>query len=242
MSEEFIKQFQKLPESNFVEKVHGRLERKARIQAVKRYSILSAFALIFVLGMSMTFSSTVRAYVLQTLEEIAGIPFTITNNYPGHPGEKEITVPSKSLSLEEAQVRFPSPIALPAYVPQGYERRGDVSLTTFADPDMPLLTTIFLDVTWETQNGNVFVLSIRHCSSGLENCRWVVGEGALEEITLNGRPAVVLRGGWNYDTRQYDFSFPAAIEWKYDEKTIYSLTGSQGISLDELIRIAESIP
>jgi hypothetical protein len=67
-----------------------------------------------------------------------------------------------------------------------------------------------------------------------------VGEDAIEEINLNGRPAVIVRGGWNDDTRQYDFSLPAAIEWKVDENTIYSLTGYQ--SLEELIRIAESIP
>lgn len=242
MNDEYIKQFQKLPDSNFVEKVHRRLERKARIQTVKRYFFLSTFVLISGLGMAMTFSSTVRAYVLQTLEEVAGIPFEITNNYPGHPDEEENIAPSETLSLEEAQLRFPSPIALPAYVPKEYQRRDAVSLTTFADPGTPSFTTIFLDITWETKGGNVFILSIRHCSSGLENCRWVVGEGAIEEITLKDRPAVVLRGGWNYDTKQYDFSLPAVIEWKYDENTIYSLTGSQSLSLAELIKIAESIP
>jgi hypothetical protein len=87
------------------------------------------------------------------------------------------------------------------------------------------------------------MLSIRHCPSGLEYCGWIVGEGALEEITLNGRPAVIQRGGWNSDTQQYDFSMAVTIiQWKYDENTIYSLTDSRRLSLDELIRIAESIP
>jgi hypothetical protein len=190
----------------------------------------------------MTFSSSARAYVLQTLEEIAGLRFNITNDYPGSLGEEENIVPSEMLSLEEAQRRLPFPILLPAYVLQGYERRDALALTTFADPDAPLYTTIFLNIIWENKGGEAFMLSIRHCPSGLEYCGWSVGEGALEEITLNGRPAVIQRGAWNYDTRQYDFSFPVIeIQWKYDENTIYSLTGNRSLE-DELIRIAESIP
>jgi hypothetical protein len=240
MNEDFIKQFKRLPDANLVEKIQARLERKERRQTMRRYSLLSAFALIFVFGVFITVSSPARAYVLQTIEEIAGLKFEITSGYPGVPGEQVHTAPSEQLSLEEAQSRFPAPISLPTYVPAGYARQEPLSLTTFEKPDLPLYTTIFLDIHWENKNGGAFMLNIRHCPGGLEYCGWIVGEAAIEEITLNGRPAVIVRGGWNDDTRQYDFSLPTAIEWKVDESTIYSLTGNQ--SLEELIRIAESIP
>ena len=71
MNEEFIKQFRRPPDFSFVEKIQMRLERKERIQVAKRYIVLSVLVLIFSFGMLMTFSSTARAEVLQTLEEIA---------------------------------------------------------------------------------------------------------------------------------------------------------------------------
>ena len=71
----------------------------------------------------------------------------------------------------------------------------------------------------------------------------VVGNGAVEEILLNGSHAVIVHGAWNHDTRQYDLSTVTAIQWKYDENTVYTLSSwNQNLSLDELIQMAESIP
>jgi len=39
-----------------------------------------------------------------------------------------------------------------------------------------------------------------------------VGNGAVEEIMLNGSPAVIVHGSWNHDTRQYDLSTVTAIQ------------------------------
>lgn len=241
MNEDFIKQFRRLPDTDFVENIHRRLERKERIQAIKRSSAFAALALIFGFGILMTFSSTVRAAVLQTIEEIAGLRFEVTTNYPGVSEEEVTVVPSEHLSLEDAQSRFPSPIVLPTYVPPGYERRADVTFVVLGD--MPMLI-----IKWHNDEAiREFHLDIRHCPSGAENCGRIVGEGALEEIMLNGRPAVVVRGGWNYDTKQYELSLDglAIVElmWKYDDQTIYMLRADEReISIQELIKIAESIP
>lgn len=237
MNEEYLKQFRRMPDASFTEKIHARLARRERWQVIKRYTVFSAFASIFAFGMLMTLSSTVRASVLQTIEEIAGLRFDVTTDYPGDPGEEEIIAPHEYLSLEEAQSRFPSPVSLPAYLPQGSARQGDVLLTFFS-PDMLMLT-----ITWDNPETGSFTLEILRCSSGSENCGLVVGEGALEEISLNGVPAVVVRGAWDADRQQYDASRPVSIRWKFDEYTIYTLASwSSEKSLDELVRIAESIP
>jgi hypothetical protein len=237
MNEDYLKQFRRMPDANFVDKIHSRLERKEQRQAIKRVSAFSALALIIAFGMVMTFSSTVRAEVLQTIEEIAGLRFDVTTDYPGDPDEVVTIVPSEYLSLEEAQNRFPSPVALPAYTPRGTTRREDVLLTYWSS-DLPSLT-----ITWDNPETGEFILDIRPCSTVTDNCGLILGEGALEEITLNGEPAVIVRGAWNYDTRLYDTSVTSAIRWKYDENTVYSLsTWSQDMPLEELIRIAESIP
>jgi len=238
MNENYLKQFRKSPDSQFIEKIHARLEKKERLQVIKKYFAFSALSVIFLLGILMTISSTVRADVLRTIEEIAGLRFDVTSNYPGIPDEKVTIVPSEYLSLVEAQNRFPSPVMLPAYVPQGYERQTDVEF--FVLGDIPTLITRWGST--EKHTGNI-ELDIKHCSSGFENCGMTVGEGSLEEIMLNEKPAAVIRGSWNYDTQQYDLSATTAIQWKYDENTIYTLsTWNQDMPLEELIRMAESIP
>jgi hypothetical protein len=236
MNDDFIKQFRKLPDSNLTDKIRIRLERKERMHTIKRYSILPALILIFAFSMLMTFSSTVRAEVLQTIEEIAGLSFDVTIHYPGGGDEDVIIIPSEYLSLEEARSRFPSPIVLPTYIPQGYERDNDVMLTPFTNPPMPMLA-----ITWTNAEHSGFGLDILHCSIGLENCGLTVGEGALEETILNGVPAVVIHGAWDSDAQQYDTSVTTAIRWKYDENTIYTISSWTAMSLDELRRIAESI-
>lgn len=235
MNEDYLRQFKKSPSSQFMEKVQTRLEKKERMQTIKRYSALSALTLVFMFGMLMTFSSTVRAEVLRTIEEIAGLQFDVTSQYPGT-GE-EIIAPSEYLSLEEAQSRFPSPIMLPTYLPQGYEQPAEVALSDLGN--RPILTII-----WNSKDkwtGNI-ILDIMHCPSGFENCGRIVGEGSIEEIMLNEKPAVIVNGAWNYDTKQYDLSMTTAIQWKHDENTIYMLSSWSRMPLEELIRMAASIP
>jgi hypothetical protein len=238
MNDDFIKQFQKSPDSRFVERTHARLEKRERIQMFKRYSIFSTFALIFMFGMLMTFSSAARADVISIIEKIAGLHYEVTSNYPSYPDEDVITIYPEYLSLEDARSRFPFPIQLPIYVPDGYERRTDVELYYWGDGAPELV------IRWEDNDkhtGHIF-LRIKHCSSNLQPCGLIVGEGALEEITLNGKPAVVVRGSWNYDTHQYDLSAGIDIQWRYDENTVYTLSTWGEDKLEELIKTAESIP
>lgn len=238
MNENYLKQFKQAPDSAFVERIRARLEKKERFQAIKKHSVFSVLTLIFLFGLLMTFSSTVRAAVLQTLQEIAGLQFEITSKYPGT-GD-EITVPSEYLSLEEAQSRFPSPIMLPTYLPQGYEQPGEVVLSE----DLFLLMII-----WESKEqwAASISLDIWHCPSGVEKCGLTVGEGAVEEIVLNEKPAVLVRGGWNYDTKQYELYHGSlamiGLMWKYDDQTVYMLRADeQTVPVQELIKMAESIP
>jgi len=200
--------------------------------------MLSGLAVIFVFGMLMTFSSTVRAGVINLIEEIGGLQFEVTINYPGSPEEDVTIIEPEYLSLEEARSRFPSPIRLPTHVSQGFERLAEVQYYIWSD-DTSTLTVI-----WEKREGDTLVgmisLDIAPCPSSSTSCGMIVGEGALEEITLNGKPAAVIRGAWNYDTKEYDLSLDTAIQWRYDENTVYRIS-SHAISLDELIKMAESI-
>jgi len=238
MNDDYVKSFRKLPDARLIERIHVRLERKERRQALKRYSLLSAFALIFVFGMLMTFSSTVRAEVIGIFMKIGGVNYTVTSEFPGNPHIPEVVLEPEILSWEEAKSRFVSPLELPTYVPEGYEREADVPLTIWSGDNAHTL-----EVIWRKKGQfPMIVLFIAQCQADAQGCGWSVGEGALEEITLNGKPAALFRGSWDVDKQQYDLSVMTSVMWRYDENAFYKLWSFDQNLADELIKMAESIP
>lgn len=236
MNDDYIKRFRKLPDSRLIERIHARLEKRERRKVIKRYSLLSFLALTFVFGLLMTFSSTVRAAVLQAIEQIAGLRFEVTTDYPGDPDKPVVELVPEHLTWEEARSRFLSPLQLPAYVPQGYEQEPKVQLYIWGDGSPSL------QIVWRKESYVLIGMFITQCRSDSPSCGTIVGDGALQEFTLNGKPAVLIRGGWNSDVQEWDRSIAINIMWRYDENTVYQLFSGDENLLDELIKMAESIP
>jgi hypothetical protein len=242
MNEDYLKRFQKMPDSLFLDKIQLRLARKERVGMIKRYVRLSVLTLFFAFGLLMAVSSQARADVISLFEKIGGLDYQITNNYPGGSDEDITIIEPEFLSLEDARSRFPSPVQLPTYVPQGYERPadGNVELYNWGNG-----ASLSLKIMWRKWEENKLVgmidFDISQCSSASSSCGMIVGDGALGEITLNGKPATLVRGAWNYDTQHYDLSLEMDIQWRYDDNTVYRLS-SWSVSLEELIKMAESIP
>ena len=238
MNEDFIKQFRRLPDTAFVEKVRARLERREHRQALKRYSLLSVLTLLFVFGMLMTFSSTVRAEVIDIFLKIGGVQYTVDREYPGK-GLPEVLLEPEVLSWEEARSRFISPLELPAYIPEGYEREAEVQLTIWSGDDAHTL-----EVIWRKKEQSPMIgLFIAQCQEDAQGCGIGVGEHeALEEITLNGKPATLIRGAWDVDEQRYDLSSMVSVTWRYDENAFYKLWSFDPSLADELIKMAESVP
>jgi len=236
MNEEYLKGFRKTLDSQRLEKIHLRLERREHSQKIKQYLTRSFLALILAFGMLFTFSPTVRAQVLYYWKKVAGMTFMVSNDLPA---DAYIMNVDDSWSLEEAQARFASPISLPSYVPQGYERTS--TLQHILDGYVDLVT-----ITWK--NGYESIdLTIQHCFPDLEfdgikgvNCGAGIGENSIEEITLNGKPAALV-----YDPRMSESrnSDGLKIFWLYNENTVYSLFFlDKDLTQEELIKMAESIP
>lgn len=252
MNEEFIKQFRKSPDLQMVEKIYARLERRERAQRYKNYITRSALVLLLMFGLLMTFSSTARVVFAQSIEQyiFAEFPTCYTGYKPVDDKDtapdliyfkclirKVITInPSEYQTLEDAQARFPSPTVLPSYVPHGFERRADLEF--FDLTDQPTLV-----ITWDLKdNYKRIKLLASHNSMELENYSQSLGDWAMEKTTLNGEPAIIVRGTWNMNAQESGFMMNG-IMWRYDENTVYALMSlEQAVPLDELIKIAESIP
>ncbi|MCC7187328.1 MAG: hypothetical protein IT312_01190 [Anaerolineales bacterium] len=250
MNEDFLQQFQRRPSANLLKKIHARLERKERIQAIRYQFARSALVLLFTFGMLITLSSKVRASVIQTVKYVLQRDLMLCNwslntfwtsedlNIFYCDGGNGVlaTNPGQNLSLEDAQVLFASSIALPTYVPERFERLENIEF--FDLPDQPALA-----VTWNRENHYSRIkLLISHHSMPIEEYAQTLGEGAIEETTLGVKPAIIVRGTWNIGTQENDFMM-TALMWRYDHNTVYSLMSlEQAIPLDELIKMAESIP
>ena len=229
-----------MPNPILLEKIHVRLEGKGRKYMIKQFSTLSVMTLIVVFGVVLIFSSAVRVEALQTVEHVQVLICKKLQMYCGGNGvltpKQGLYVPLEYLSLNDAQVRFLSPIVLPTYVPQGFERLADMEL--FDLPGQPTLI-----VTWDRQNHYSRIkLLISHHSFEIKEYAQTLGKGAIEETVLDGKPAIVVRGVWNIGVQENDFMI-TALMWRYDENTVYSLLSlEQAVPLDELLKIAESIP
>jgi hypothetical protein len=240
MNEDFMRQFQKMPDSILLEKIHVRLVGKERKHRIKQYLTYSVTTLIFVFGVVLIFSSAIRVKALQTVEHVQILICKKLQMYCSGDGvltpEQGLYVPLEYLSLNDAQVRFISPIVLPTYTPQGFERLANVEF--FDLPGQPTLV-----VTWNHPNHyGLIKLLISHHSFEIKEYAQTLGKGAIEETVLDGKPAIIVRGVWNIGVQENGFMI-TALMWRYDENTVYSLLSlEQAVPLDELLKMAESIP
>ena len=165
-----------------------------------------------------------------------------TSDYPGI-GESEEIVDSKFVTLEETIIIFPGTISLPTVLPDGFNLESEVELVNFPG-GLSMAALKWLKSSPDGERSGMS-LSIFYIADNVvkDNITVVVGDEAIEEININGKPAALLRGGWNYDTKSYDPGIPnLGVRWEYDERTIYELNGSdEAIEPEVLIRIAESI-
>lgn len=219
-----------------LDKIHVRLERRERSQKIKQYITRSTLALILAFSMLLAFSPTARAQVLYYWKKVAGMTFMVSNDLPA---DAYIMKVDDYWTLEEAQTHFASPISLPSYVPQGYERASTVE--HILDGYVDLVTA-----TW-TNGYETIDLTIQHCFPALEvdgikgaNCGAGAIKKSIEEITLNGKPAALVYGS---DTGRSSLSTGLSIFWLYNENTVYALNfPGKDLSREELIKMAESIP
>jgi hypothetical protein len=140
-------------------------------------------------------SPAARAAVVSLIQEIGGVSFFETADYPGI--DKPNIVPEKNLSLTEAQAELPFSISLPGWVPEGFVREETVRITRFSDAYTPVT------ITWRGKIANgedaSFELMI-----GQTIGDWVVGQESVETVEINGHDAALVRGMWNADKKEWD--------------------------------------
>jgi hypothetical protein len=238
MNDKFLRNYRITPRAAFSHDLRKRLEihegktlreRNFRIHPIALGTI--AFLLVFVI--TLVVSPAARAQVQEWVGMIGGVLFTATGDYPGGDGPVTI-VSSNEMSLDEARAVLPFTVDLPAWVPEGYVLEETVSIPRFLDGK----GRVFIH--WDATQKPLLELEIEDHSP--EESNWVVGEGSIEEVLVDGEPAALVRGGWNADAKQWEDRGQIHLYVSHKGLTyIFSTIGNE-ISIDELIRIAESLP
>jgi hypothetical protein len=204
----------------------------SRFLAPKRLA-LGLLALVAALALTLVASPVARAQLAGVLRTLGGVSFNEVDAHPGAASGAPVTVPHQTLTIAEAQSSLGFDLSLPAWAPSGYALQNDVTVFSF---DNGALT--FARLAWYGDMGQVIGLQVESPGSAT----WQVGPDSLEETTVNGQPAAVLRGMWNADTSEWVRTSAITLSWDRGAVT-YHLSSSDGsTSAQTLVQMAESIP
>lgn len=238
MNDQFLRDYYKVPDQKALQLMEEKLRLTQNHTHSQRWQlplkpVLVVGVFIILIGVLLSVSPGVRAQVSEWIQQIGGVFVLETNEYPGR-GPVE-TIPFEQYSFEEIANELPFEISLPGWIPEEFEIIPTVKVARFNQ------TAVTAYIDWKSLSGPILSLMIQHRLDG-KNGGLIVGEGSVEEYLVNGEPAALVRGGWNADIQEWDFNLKVlTLSWKHDDQT-YVLQGIEdNISVEELLKIAESI-
>jgi hypothetical protein len=239
MNDQFLRDYYKFPNQRSIQKVVNRLHLNREKHKTNRMILtlkpMAIVILVLVLISTLLLvSPVVRAQVNEWIQQIGGVFILETNEYPGM-GSPVQTLPYEQYSLNEVENELPFALGLPQWIPDDFEMVPLVKVTRFDE----IAISAYID--WKTPSDSIFSLIIQHRLDG-ENGGLVVGEGSVQEYLVNSEPAALIMGGWNANTQMWDNNLDViTLSWYHDGQ-LYTLQGiNQDVSLDDLLKIAESI-
>lgn len=236
MNDRFLKDYSIAPSHAFVQDLRDHLgiqnENGMRVSTLRLRPIaLGAITLVLALIITLTISPSVRAQLQEWTGEIAGVLFTTTGDYPGEDGAVTI-IPSEEMGLEEARSILPFAIDLPTSIPEGYALEENVSILRFEDG----VERVYIH--WRAPGKALLELNIENTTEP----KWLVGPESIEEVLVNGKPAALVRGGWNADTKQWDQMETLTLYLPHKDQTYIFVAREDDIPVEKLLHIAESLP
>lgn len=235
MNEDFLTRHRKAPPREFGAALYKRINMQMNTRRSFRPFTFAAALCVAILT-ALAFSPAARAAFNGLIVNIGGMIFFEPDESASQatplPEFKVTLVPEELLSLAEAEAKLPYPIRLPAWAPDGFTMGDSVRVAHFPGADAPQVT-----ITWYGSDrtvGNIDLLVLG------QKVDWQVETDDVEEVEVNGQPAALVGGSWNADTGQWDGGSDLTLSWMKGEQMY--LLRSPGASVEDLIRMAESIP
>lgn len=187
-----------------------------------------------VVGALLFISPPVQATLDEVQKMVGQVPLTIRSVWAA-PTATVVMLETEPMSLDAARTAVPFDFALPAYLPDTLSRSSDevrVAQTPVA----------LVKVEWRDRAGGVVQLTAHAGSSANQLSQTLVGPESSEPIQINGREAVLVRGGWDKSSHTWSHQGQVmTLIWTVNGVQYRLLAYSDLISLAELKRMAESI-
>lgn len=249
MDDKFLYQLREQPDAQFVQDLRAKLSQDSvdykwrlnmrvfdGLSVNKRPKMAWGMAFAVIGLLAITTILPVRAFIASVVSRIAGQSFVLTEDYPGDDAPNPDIVEGQIMSLEGAVDIFPHSITLPTQVPDGFVLdESNVRVYTGED-DGSFADSI--EIKWAQQE-TLLTLSVTNRTEGSE----VIAPDAAEELFLNDEyTAVLIRGGWNYQTGEWDDAWGMIrLRWQLDG-LVYDLSGqSDAVTVEQLTEMALSI-
>ena len=235
MDDKFLYQLREQPRPEFAGNLHRKLTLSQPAFPIWDKRLKPAFSLALVglaLAIALMSVTPVRSAVLSFLTRVGGLSFDVTTDYPGdnYPEDEIVTIEGRMLPLNEAVALLPSPV----HLPQNVVLEQEVYVYNLGSGD-----SIFLR--GQTQQGVRFYMDIM--TNPDTNGGEIIFPDSVEEIFLDAdHPAALIRGGWNYDTKTWNYAYGSVqfvrIKWTLDNLQ-YGLGGHLE-DLEALLEVARS--
>ncbi|MCL4300729.1 MAG: hypothetical protein KJ077_33640 [Anaerolineae bacterium] len=179
-------------------------------------------------------SPPVKATLDEVQKAMGQIQLTIRSVWPA-PTATVVLLETEPMPLPEAQAAVPFDFALPTYLP--------ASLTSSDDEvEVAWSPVALVKMQWRDTQGGVVQLSIRAAGSENQPGQTLIGPESSETILLNGREVVLVRGGWDKESRTWSHQDQViTLIWTVHDVQYRLLSYSDAVSLTELKMMAASI-
>lgn len=189
------------------------------------WAVAAAVVLLMVL---VAASPSLRAAIVSLQETIGNVYLTITDRSPDT-SDATIVEP-ELMSLQAARTSVPFDFGIPQQAPDGWIMDEQVRVNDLGGGP-------FVEIEWTNPGHGNISLSAREDNGSASR---LVGPDSFREVEVSGQPAVLLKGAWDHDSREWMWLEVTTLIWKVDGVE-YSLSASgHDLSEADLITMAES--
>jgi len=173
-------------------------------------------------------SPSLRAAIVSLQETIGNVYLTITDRSPDT--SAATIVEPELMSLQAARTAVPFDFDIPSQVPDGWIMGEQVRVNDLGGGP-------FVQIEWTNPGHGNISLSAKEDIGSVSR---LVGPDSLREVEVSGQPAVLLKGGWDHDSREWMWLEVTTLVWKMDGVEYSLSTSGHDLSEADLITIAES--
>jgi len=182
--------------------------------------------------MLVSVSPPLRAAIASLQETIGNVYLVITDQSPDT-SDATIIEP-ELMSLQAARTAVPFNFGIPTQVPDGWVMDEQVRVNDLGGGP-------FVEIQWANLGHGNITLSVRaaYQDDGAPSGT-LVGLDSFRETKVGGQPAVIVRGGWDYDSRAWAWPEVTSLIWTTGDVQYTLVTSSDEISETDLVIMAES--